>query len=328
MDQPEQTGQHQPEGSAAADEDTDDLYTPEEAEPDAATLEPEHEGFRRLDQILYGSEAGADEEVPLTAADRSRVADDEIASGRVNEALYHYREAVRSDDNTENRVRLGDAYAYSGQGLNAFRQYRRAIKTSPRKAEPHFSLAELFHRYGRLQSAIVEYRKAIQFAPANAYYRYKLGDALAQAGDLEGAISELEESSHLKPQDGFYHFWLGDLYTRAGRMDEAIREMQQATLFSPYDAYYNVRLGALYSRAGQMQNAAEAVGHAVSLVPDNAAYHCLLADLYGDLEMHNESIYHYQQAGILDDYDVEMLTRLRRLAGQDDYAALPAPDDE
>src|SRR3712207_4663339 len=93
-------------------------------------------------------------ETPVLPADtRARVGDAYIARGQVAEALQHYREAVRSSDATEHRVRLGDAYAYSGQGLNAYRQYRRAIKTSPRKAEPHFALAELFHRYGRLQSA-------------------------------------------------------------------------------------------------------------------------------------------------------------------------------
>jgi tetratricopeptide (TPR) repeat protein len=273
----------------------------------------------------------------FTPEDRIEKGDRLLKEGQVGEALSQYREAVRSagdvDSGVSHRTTLGDAYAYSGQAVNAYRQYKRAIKASPRKAEPHFSLAELFQRYGRLQSAIAEYRKAIQFAPTNAYYRYKLGDALALAGDLEGAVSELEETTHLKPQDGFYHFWLGDLYFRAGRMDEAVREMQQATLFSPYDAYYVVRLGALYRRMGQGADAIGALRQAVEITPENGAYHCLLADIYSEEQMDEHAIHHYQMAGRLDAYDLEILRRLRILSGQtaegdEVIAALAPPEDD
>ncbi len=262
-----------------------------------------------------------------------------MADGNIAEALEQYRAVVRAErsagnDDTDARVNLGDAYAYSGQGLNAYRQYRRAIRNSPRRAEPHFSLGELYLRYGRLQSAIAELRKAVRLAPTNAYYRYKLGDALALAGDTEAAVSELEETTHLRPQDGFYHFWLGDLYARCERYAEAVREMQQAAMFSPLDAYYNVRLGALYRRMGNLKDAAIAVRQSVVLAPENAAYNCLLADLYSELRMDRHAMHHYQRAGILDDYDLEQLQRLRRHAGvadEDDidYEALEAaPDPE
>lgn len=315
------------------DERDDDL-APVAEDTDAPTSgeaghdEPE-EDVRASDPYATLS-SGEDDSSP-TAEVLAAQGEKRLDEGNIGEALDKYRGAVRAarktgEDESDHRVNLGDAYAYSGQGLNAFRQYKRAIKLSPRKAEPHFSMGELYHRYGRLPSAVHEYRTALQFAPDNAWYRYRLSEALLQMGDLPAAIAELEETVKIKPQDGFYHFWLGDLYGRAERFDEAIRELQQATLFAPYDAYYNVRLGAFYRRRKMYRDAALAVRQALRLAPKNAPYHCLLADLYSDLRLDDYAVHHYQAAGMLDDYDTEQLHRLRVYAGieSEDLLALEA----
>ncbi|MBB6051400.1 tetratricopeptide repeat protein [Armatimonas rosea] len=315
------------------DERDDDLapVAEENAAPTSGEAGHEEPDDDVRDSDPYSTLSGDEDEAQPTAQLLSEQGEKRLDEGNIGEALDKYRGAVRAarktgEDESDHRVNLGDAYAYSGQGLNAFRQYKRAIKLSPRKAEPHFSMGELYHRYGRLPSAVHEYRTALQFAPDNAWYRYRLSEALLQMGDLPAAIAELEETVKLKPQDGFYHFWLGDLYGRAERFDEAIRELQQATLFAPYDAYYNVRLGAFYRRRKMYRDAALAVRQALRLAPKNAPYHCLLADLYSDLRLDDYAVHHYQAAGMLDDYDTEQLHRLRVYAGieSEDLLALEA----
>src|SRR6476620_2352953 len=126
-----------PDPDAVAEGDAEDV-----AEGDARAFDP-------YANLAYEAD---ETDALLTAEDRALRAEDQMKNGHVGEALQGYREAVRTaadeESNASHRVTLGDAYAYSGQALNAYRQYRRAIKMSPRKAEPHFSLAELSQRYG------------------------------------------------------------------------------------------------------------------------------------------------------------------------------------
>src|SRR5438128_799897 len=116
----------------------DSMETPD---PDAAIEddpeEAEEAGPRNADPYAVLSYQDGAEEKPQDNSERLQMGERQMAHGFITEALNTYREAVRtsSDEETSshNRTMLGDAYAYSGQAVNAFRQYRRAIKTMPRK---------------------------------------------------------------------------------------------------------------------------------------------------------------------------------------------------
>ena len=86
-------------------------------------------------------------------------------------------------------------------------------------------------------------------------------------------------------------------------------------MFTPYDAYYGVRLGAAYRKAGMIRDAAVATRQAVKIAPKNPAYLCFLADLYSDLGFDDYAVHYYGVAGNLDDYDTDLLARLRRHSG-------------
>ena len=112
------------------------------AEEEASEGEEGHDE-PEADQGDAYSDLSEDEETenPVVMAEQGEKLMD---GGNLHDALDRYRNAVRvtrasGGDDTDQRVTLGDAYAYSGQGLNAYRQYRRAIQQSPRKAEPYFS---------------------------------------------------------------------------------------------------------------------------------------------------------------------------------------------
>lgn len=249
-------------------------------------------------------------------------ADVHLKQGDVKGAIGRYRRVVdreaeagaSSDSVARAYTDLADAFAYADGAVSAIRHFRRAIKLNPRKAEPHFSMAEVYRRNGRLREAVVEYRTAIEFSPRNAFYHFRLGESLGQAGFVPEAIAELEVAAVLSPADGFYHCSLSEYYLQDGRIDAAISEMQQATVFSPRDAYYNLKLGVLYLMSGLADDAAAAVGQAVSLEPRNALYRWVLGDILYELERIADADALYRRVGGLDSYDREHVRRIREMA--------------
>ncbi|MBP6965718.1 MAG: tetratricopeptide repeat protein [Armatimonadetes bacterium] len=251
------------------------------------------------------------EREPTTADGNKRLADQHLAKGRLHYAITRYKKAARIDDDSLHRTDLGDAYALAELPINAVTQYRKALKRDPNSPEPHFSIAEVYARYGKWDVAIHEYSTAVDLSPGNAFYRYKLSGAYKIIGQTDHAIAQMEYAVASKPADAFYHFELGLLYSEAGRMDEAIPQMEQAVSFSPGDDYYAARLGMFYARVGRYEDAAEAYLEAARL-NYKPIYACLLGDTFiwrGDEERAEAA---YEDAGDLDPYDMDFLERTRR----------------
>lgn len=248
---------------------------------------------------------------PKTADGNKALADQYVEKGRLHHAITRYKKAARIEDDSCHRTNLGDAYAFAELPVNAVAQYRKALKRDPKTPEPHFSLAEVYVRYGKWAAAIEEFCTAVELSPGNAFYRYKLSCAYKSIGRTDEAIEQLEHAVASRPAEGFYHFELATLYADAGRMDEAIRDMEQAVSFCPGDDYYVSRLGMFYARVGRFEDASQAYLEAARL-NFKPTYMCLLGDTYlwrGDDE---RAAARYEEAGDLDPYDMDFIERSRR----------------
>jgi len=248
---------------------------------------------------------------PETADGNKRLADQHLEKGRLHNAITRYKKAARLNDDSSHRTDLGDVYAFAELPVNAVSQYRKALKRDKNSPEPHFSLAEIYARYGKWAVAIEEYTAAVELSPGNAFYRYKLSCAYKTIGQLDAAIEQLERAVEARPADAFYHFELASLCGNAGRIEEAIQEMEQAVSFSPGDDYYLARLGMLYARAGCYEDAAEAYREAARL-NFKSTYACLLGDTYIWRDDEERAEAAYEDAGDLDPYDMEFVERARK----------------
>src|SRR5438093_9496516 len=123
-----------------------------------------------------------------------------LARGKIDEAVGHYREAVKlnpEDEDTHYNLALG--LARQGNRDAAKEQYLEALRIYPDYAEAHNNLGNLLVTDGKFDEAIAHFREALKLASANASAHNNLGNALARQGKIPDAISCFREALRLKP---------------------------------------------------------------------------------------------------------------------------------
>jgi protein O-mannosyl-transferase len=203
---------------------------------------------------------------------RQALADALLKKGQIDEAIYHYQEAIRlrpNDSKTYNN--LGEAFSLNGEVAAAIVQYQKAIQLQPRFAVAHSNLAAAWQKQNQLEAAIGEYREAIRLRPANAQDHDQLGHVLRQKNQLEAAIAQYREAVRLQPQQAEFHQNLGDAFYENSQISEAIDEFQQALLGLPEDANIHNNLGAALAKQGLNDDAIVQFQEAIRLNPNFAA---------------------------------------------------------
>src|SRR5688572_14124720 len=76
-----------------------------------------------------------------TAEESIRLGDERLAEGEVNDAIHHYRRALRQDDTSiDIRLRLADSYDLAELGPQAAAQYEKLLRSKQQRPEAHVGL--------------------------------------------------------------------------------------------------------------------------------------------------------------------------------------------
>jgi tetratricopeptide (TPR) repeat protein len=147
------------------------------------------------------------------------------AQGRPEEAIAHYREAIRLKGNySEAHNNLGAALAAQGNLDEAIAQYREAIRLQGNYSDAYYNLGAALAAQGKFDEAMAHYREAIRLDDNNSEAHNNLGAALIQTGRFEEAIPELRRALELDPHYAAAEHNLALALRRSGRLDQVVSE--------------------------------------------------------------------------------------------------------
>ena len=167
---------------------------------------------------------------------------------------------------------------YLGYWRDSESLHRRAMTISPRAVQPHWHLAYLLRREGRLDEALEEYRAAVELAPSVARLRHDFGSALAARGDTAGAVAQYRKALELDDTLVLTHNALGLALTDQGQFTEAFAHFEAALRVQPGLALTLNNYGVALEMAGRLGEAMAQYQAAVQAQPDFALAHSNLGE--------------------------------------------------
>ena len=117
----------------------------------------------------------------------SHLADDLIASGRMEDADRSLTQALEKAADASLMNRLGMIYFLRGELDDAERSFRRAAEWDPRSFDPPMNLAKIALQRGRPQEALEQLNRAKRLAPRQYPIFYNLASVYRQLGQTAEA---------------------------------------------------------------------------------------------------------------------------------------------
>jgi Flp pilus assembly protein TadD len=180
-------------------------------------------------QELRGLRTRPIDEDTVVAMYLNNRAAESLARGRVDEAYWHAREAVRrspgflSAHNT-----LGVVYLRHRNELYAERVFRRVLEREPSHAQALSNLALVLVQQGRDAEAQEVQRRLAQVEAYPPFHFFNLGVEAMRAGDYKAARDWFAREVSRSGDYHEFHFWLGVAHYRLGEMALARKHLKLA----------------------------------------------------------------------------------------------------
>jgi len=159
---------------------------------------------------------------------------DLMLSGRLQEAMGHYKQALRiNPDSAMAHNDLGAALMREGRLQEAISHYEQALRLRPDYPEVHENLGNALLRAGKVQEAISHYEQALRLEPDNAEAYYNLGAALLQTGKVQDAVGRFNRALRIKPDYAEAYIALGNALEQAADFRGAIKQYEELLRIKP-----------------------------------------------------------------------------------------------
>lgn len=138
--------------------------------------------------------------------------------------------------NTQNFLSLGNVYMLEERSDQAFVFYQAAQLLEPTNPWPHFWMAEIANKTGKLSLAQQEYQRAVDLASNISWFYYTQGELYQKEGNLDLAQVKYQESLNLYPEGFWSHLALGEIYESMNNLYLAYQHYSLAS-FGPRWAF-------------------------------------------------------------------------------------------
>ena len=229
----------------------------------------------------------------------------------------------------------GNAHFKRGEMESAIQAYNKAIQLDPSFGWPYSNLALAYLTQGQYAEAILLYEKSIELLNSDkdkAVSWNGLGNIYRCINDYENAVVAYQKAAQLDPEtagmrDGTNNpqveqslnnsqTWndLGEAFFKAGTYDKAVDAFHKAIEIGPNNGWPYANLARILVAQAQFKKAIALYQKSITLLKndkDKAAVWNLLGNVYRKLNDYDNAVQAYQQAVILADEGVNLLTRAR-----------------
>jgi tetratricopeptide (TPR) repeat protein len=123
-----------------------------------------------------------------------------IETGRTQEAIVHFKEALRIKAQfPKAHMNLGAVFAKQGRVSEAVQHYKEALHLDPESAGAHYNLGNLLVSQGKPDEAVPYYDRALSIAPDDPEIHNNLGIALFRQERVEEARKHYQKAVDLQP---------------------------------------------------------------------------------------------------------------------------------
>jgi tetratricopeptide (TPR) repeat protein len=208
------------------------------------------------------------------------LADVLAGQGRTEEAIEHYRQAVRvTPQSNYARRKLAAIHARGGRMEEAIALYREAAKVEPDDAELRIDLATLLAGSGEYDEAASLFEEALQQEQGQAIDHVNYAVALSRQGRIEEAVAAFNEALEIDPELSTAHRGLAGLFAGTNQIDRAVYHLGRVVELNPGDATARLNLAMLMMRQKDLDGAEGQLTELLRLQPDNIDAHLRMAEL-------------------------------------------------
>ncbi len=149
-----------------------------------------------------------------------------------SKTLFERALAVTTDNYLAHHL-LGTILADSGNGNEAINHFREAIRIMPSYERTHLNLGVALAKQGNLSEAEKHWRRALEIDPNSADVYSNLGHMYQEQGKVKEATEQFEISLRLDPYQMNAHYNYGILLAKSDKLNEAKEHFEQALRITP-----------------------------------------------------------------------------------------------